>query len=79
MWARWQENRDANWIFWEFIENERNNVVKEFEFGFQTEPYEEPEDYEVEPLVYEKMELFREAVYWWRAQLRELEEILHQA
>jgi len=77
IWREWQDDRHANWIFWDFIENERNNVVKEFEFGFQIEPYAEPEEYEVEPLVYEKMELFREAVYWWRAQLRNLEVRLH--
>jgi hypothetical protein len=73
LWVSWKNDRSANWVFWDFIENERNNVLKEFMFGFQTEPYAEPDEYDVDPLVYEKIELFREAIYWWRIQLRKLE------
>ena len=76
LWRAWTDHRAENWVFWDFIEEERNNVVKEFEFGFQIEPYSEPEEYEVENAVYEKIELFREAVYWWRHQLRAIEEAL---
>ena len=73
LWRRWNEKRTENWVFWDFIEEERNNVIKEFEFGFQIEPYSEPEEYEVDDTVHKKIELFRESVYWWRAQLRAVE------
>ncbi len=30
---RWKENRGENSIFWEFIELERNNILKEYNFS----------------------------------------------
>ena len=30
-WKRWKDNRDANNIFWDFIEEERNVVLKEYQ------------------------------------------------
>ena len=30
---RWKTNREANAIFWEFIEKERNNILKEYRFN----------------------------------------------
>lgn len=30
----WKKNREGNAIFWDFIENERNSVLKQYEFGF---------------------------------------------
>ena len=30
----WKKNREDNAIFWDFIENERNSVLKQYEFGF---------------------------------------------
>ena len=32
-WDRWHAERSANEIFWEFIENERNNILKEYQFS----------------------------------------------
>ena len=32
-WGRWQADRSAHPIFWDFIEEERNRVLKEFTFG----------------------------------------------
>src|SRR6185312_1454897 len=32
--AKWKANRDEHRIFWEFIEEERNNILKEYTFGF---------------------------------------------
>ena len=29
-WARWNRDRSSNAVFWEFIEAERNNVLKEY-------------------------------------------------
>lgn len=72
-WKSWKADKDRNWVFFEFIEKERNNILKEFELGFILGPYLEPEEYEVEPVVYQNLHKFREAVYWWRHQLRTLE------
>jgi hypothetical protein len=30
----WKRNKGENVIFWDFIENERNSVLKQYEFGF---------------------------------------------
>ena len=30
----WKNNREDNAIFWDFVENERNSVLKQYEFGF---------------------------------------------
>ncbi len=75
-WQFWTNDKTANWVFWDFIQKERNNILKEFEFGFTTSPYLEPDEYEIEPIVEEKMQLFREAVYWWRQELRTMEDAL---
>jgi hypothetical protein len=32
-WSRWQADKSANAIFWDFIEEERNRALKEFTFG----------------------------------------------
>ncbi|HXF26731.1 MAG TPA: hypothetical protein VN610_05630, partial [Bryobacteraceae bacterium] len=32
--AKWKANRDEHRIFWEFIEEERNNILKKYTFGF---------------------------------------------
>src|SRR4051794_28573542 len=37
-WERWKVDREANAVFWEFIEEERNYILKEYEFGFLSGP-----------------------------------------
>ncbi len=37
-WRRWNADKETNAIFWEFIEEERNNILKEYEFGFLSGP-----------------------------------------
>ena len=32
-WARWKGDRSGNAVFWEFIEEERNNILKEYRFS----------------------------------------------
>lgn len=32
-WTRWKADRSANAVFWEFIEDERNNILKEIRFN----------------------------------------------
>jgi hypothetical protein len=36
--SEWKLDREANAIFWEFIEDERNNILKEYEIGFLAGP-----------------------------------------
>ena len=75
LWADWKAHRNDNVIFWEFIETERNNLLKTYTFGATLEQnnegtvvrYTNGED---------AMQLYREAVYWWRHQLNRLEEML---
>ena len=67
------ENKD-NQIFSDFIEKERNIILKTYHFGAELQALDgqcvmlfEGED---------ALELYREAVYWWRNQLIRLEERL---
>ena len=76
IWSEWKSNSEENWIFFDFIERERNNILKEFSFGAQL-----PNDVDDRLLAYENTDLdaaqlFREAVYWWRYQLRQLEAMI---
>lgn len=32
-WSRWKRDRSKHAVFWEFIEKERNNVLKEYRLG----------------------------------------------
>jgi len=32
-WGRWKDDRSSNAIFWQFIEEERNNILKEYRFS----------------------------------------------
>ena len=34
-WKEWQANREDNQIFWKFIEAERNNILKQYEAGYE--------------------------------------------
>jgi hypothetical protein len=56
-------------VFWDFIEQERNNILKTFKFGVKTDErglFHHRIGEDGDPL-------FREAVYWWRYQLELLE------
>lgn len=37
-WKRWNSDKETHAIFWEFIREERNNILKEYEFGFLSGP-----------------------------------------
>lgn len=37
-WKRWKTDREAHAIFWMFIRDERNNILKEYKFGFLSGP-----------------------------------------
>lgn len=75
LWARWKSDLEANSVFWNFIEKERNNLLKTYSFG--AELAKDDEGYFVKYKGGEDaFQLFREAVYWWRHQLMALEERL---
>jgi hypothetical protein len=72
LWEDWKSDRTQSSIFWDFVEKERNNLLKTYTFGARlarnTEGYYvEFEDGE------DAFQLFRQAVYWWRHQLMTLE------
>ena len=72
-WREWKDRPQRHWIFPEFIERERNNILKEFAFGAAL-----PSSDDDRILVYgdskeDGAQLFREAVYWWRHQLESIE------
>ncbi|MFL7905269.1 hypothetical protein ACJ41P_29350 [Azospirillum argentinense] len=74
-WARWKADTTANAIFWDFIEKERNNLLKTYEFGAKISKGDN--GYFVEFSGGEDaFQLFREAVYWWRHQLITIEDQL---
>jgi hypothetical protein len=35
LWSSWKSDKSTNWIFWDFIEQERNNILKIFKFGVE--------------------------------------------
>jgi hypothetical protein len=75
LWKRLQSERKSAWIFWEFIEKERNNLLKTYSFGAQFVHTEEESFIQFDNGD-DAFQLFRQAVYWWRHQLIELETIL---
>ena len=69
IWNSWKTNKADNWVFWDFVEQERNNILKSYKFGVETDD---------KGLLHsatgaDGAQLFREAVYWWRYQLEHLE------
>lgn len=72
-WSGVRSDAIENWIFHEFIEKERNNVLKEFSFGASLPPAEDGRLLAYDGSHRDGAQLFREAVYWWRGQLEHLE------
>jgi len=77
-WVSLKQRRSQNRIFWDFIDAERNNLLKTYTFG--AELVEDAQGCSVRYSNGEDaMELFREAVYWWRHHLIALEKVLPKA
>jgi hypothetical protein len=86
-WDRVKADRVANQIFWEFIDEERNNVLKEYRLGYSEGDVSLAADGErftldsaiYKPLFHEKFlaedarDIASDAVEWWQAQLRAIE------
>jgi hypothetical protein len=73
-WFEWNNQSERHWIFSDFIERERNNILKEFAFGasLPTSP-DDPRVLSYDDNEEDGTQLFREAVYWWRDQLEGIE------
>lgn len=71
-WDSWKTEAISRDVFFNFVEKERNNILKTFEFGARIEQakdgirlmYGDDDD---------ALELYRTAVYWWRYQLESME------
>jgi len=77
-WNDIRDDRSTHWIFFDLIERERNNILKEFSFGASLPNKDDDERQLVYTLQddWDGTQLFREAVYWWRAQLEHLETLV---
>ena len=90
----WKKNKEDNAIFWDFIENERNSVLKQYEFGFLFGPIGviTPADQEIVelneglfcPILEGRYEgedcrdILAEAIKWWKNQLNIIEDKFHE-
>ncbi len=70
-WRRLLSERMEHEIFWEFVEKERNNLLKTYQFGAKL--CKSSDGYYVATADgQDAFQLFRHAVYWWRKQLMDL-------
>ena len=88
LYKSWKSDRNKHKIFWEFIEAERNNVLKEYEIGFLGEPVtihvvDTEESYTVDWKLYCPLSsgeyvnedcrcVLDDAIQWWKEQINEL-------
>jgi hypothetical protein len=80
-WERWGTHQDENRIFWEFIDDVRNSILKEFELKAGQGVIVRPGGgHTVTYPVYlegfsemDQIELLDTALDWWRARLDEVE------
>jgi hypothetical protein len=74
IWNGWKADRRSNWIFFDFVEKERNNILKEFNFGSFISAEDRALSYIDSEI--DAIELFRLAAYWWRFQLEKIESLI---
>ena len=85
--ASWKADKPGNAIFWEFIEEERNQVLKRYEIGFFAGPVDVVAGGEVHTLDdhlfcpitdgafagEDCRDVLEQAIEWWKRQLAEIE------
>jgi hypothetical protein len=85
--AAWLADKQANAIFWDFIEQERNQILKEYEVGFLAGPIDVVAGGELHtlgehlfcpiadgPFVGEDCrDTLAQAIAWWESQLNSIE------
>jgi hypothetical protein len=89
-WREVKRNRDSNPIFWQFIEQERNNVLKEYRLGYvegDVTIAADGQTYTLESPIYKPLaspffnfedarDIAVDAIEWWDRQLRSIENSL---
>lgn len=78
-WKRWQDDASGNLIWHEFIEKERNTLLKEYQFVYQqgsssASPPEEPLPLLIGDAVYQPEAAAQAAIRWWKVQLGAIED-----
>ncbi len=85
--AAWKADKQANSIFWDFIEQERNQILKEYEVGFLAGPIDVVAGAELHTLgehlfcpiadgVFageDCRDILEQAITWWESQLNSIE------
>jgi hypothetical protein len=85
--ASWKQHRSANSIFWNFIEDERNRVLKEYSVGFLSGPMNIVADNKIYTLDENLFcplsdgafagedcrDVLKSAIEWWERQLDDIE------
>jgi hypothetical protein len=87
--SSWKNNPEENKIFFEFIENERNSLLKEYEFGFLSSPIgivvtSGNESFNIGENLFLPMsegiytgedcrDVLGDAIAWWKQQIHEIE------
>ena len=83
IYAQWQSEKLNNAIFWDFIELERNQILKQYEFGFFEGPVSilvKNETYRLDDLLFcpikygtfageDCRDILKQAIDWWEQQL----------
>lgn len=91
--ATWKSDREGSSIFWNFIEEERNQVLKQYELGFFAGPVDVVAGGEVHtleehlfcPITYGQFsgedcrDVLQEAITWWEQQLDKIESAVQRA
>ncbi len=89
VYSQWKRDRETNAILWEFIENERNNILKEYQIGFLAEPIEVVVQPNAQPFSLDEnlfcpiaegryagedgRDVMADAISWWEKQIDILE------
>jgi hypothetical protein len=89
--SEWKRDKEGNAIFWEFIEDERNNILKEYAIGFLAGPIDvlaQPngEIFSLDENLFcpiaegryageDGRDVMAEAIAWWDQQLNAIENV----
>lgn len=85
----WKQDKQTNRIFWDFIDDERNRVLKEYSRGFLAAPiniFAAGEVFELNENLFNPLsdgafagedcrDVLEQAIEWWEQQLTEIEEV----
>lgn len=88
----WKKDRSGNIIFWEFIEQERNRVLKQYEMNFiegAVDIVANDKVYTLDECLYcpiadgvfggeDCRDMIEESIKWWDRQLNHIEQLIEQ-